>query len=196
MGRPRNFDVDKALLAAINVFWEKGYDGASMKDLTEEMGINSPSLYSVFGDKKSLYIQAIKRYVASDTCPPLDAFNEEEDITKAVRAFLETSLEHATQQSIGRKGCFMSNCVSTTTASVEESQVLLLEAIVLADKKIAQRFDKEKAKGALPETFPSFERAKLMFDLRQGYVLRARAGIRKDEMERDLDYRVSIILSL
>lgn len=196
VGRPRNFDTDKALLAATNVFWEKGYDGASMKDLTRAMGINSPSLYSVFGDKHGLYIQAINRYISNSTCAPVDAFAAETDIAKAVYAFMEAALDYATEQPTGLKGCFMANCVSTNAGSVEGVQELLLQAIVSADSQLAARFDAEKARGNLPDDFPSEERARLMFDLRQGHVLRARAGISKTEMQQDLAFRVSMVLHL
>ena len=62
MGRLREFDVDQALDAALQVFWKKGYDGASLDDLTEAMGINRPSLYSAFGNKESLFCKALARY--------------------------------------------------------------------------------------------------------------------------------------
>src|SRR5258705_12220014 len=63
MGRPREFDVDKALDLALQVFWRKGYEGASMADLTQTMGITKPSLYSAFGNKEELFRKALDRYV-------------------------------------------------------------------------------------------------------------------------------------
>lgn len=195
-GRPRSFDVDAALQAAIHVFWEKGYDGASMKDLTQAMGINSPSLYAVFGDKKGLYIQAIERYMTDDSCAPLVAFESEDDIEKAIQAFMEAALNYATEHPSGKLGCFMANCVSTNAGSVDGVQDLLKEAILSTDIRLAERFDTEKAKGRLPDNFPSMERARLMFDLRQGHVLRARAGINRKAMEEDLDYRVQMVLHM
>lgn len=61
-GRPRSFDPDKALDRALQVFWRKGYEGASLTNLTRAMGINRPSLYAAFGDKKSLFLKALDRY--------------------------------------------------------------------------------------------------------------------------------------
>src|SRR6202000_934506 len=62
MGRPRDFDPDQALEPAMEVFWEKGYEGASLSDLTEAMGINRPSLYAAFGDKEALFRRVMERY--------------------------------------------------------------------------------------------------------------------------------------
>src|SRR5947208_4189147 len=61
-GRPRSFDLDKALDRALAVFWRKGYEGASLTDLTQAMGINRPSLYAAFGSKEELFRKAIDRY--------------------------------------------------------------------------------------------------------------------------------------
>jgi AcrR family transcriptional regulator len=61
-GRPRAFDAEKALGRAMKVFWRKGYLGTSLFDLTDAMGINRPSLYAAFGDKKSLFRQALEHY--------------------------------------------------------------------------------------------------------------------------------------
>jgi len=62
LGRPRAFDAEKALDSAMQVFWRKGYLGASLSDLTDAMGINRPSLYAAFGNKKSLFCKALDRY--------------------------------------------------------------------------------------------------------------------------------------
>ncbi|HEU4650400.1 MAG TPA: TetR/AcrR family transcriptional regulator [Croceibacterium sp.] len=61
-GRPREFDVEEALAAALRVFWEKGYDGASLTDLTDAMGITRPSLYAAFGNKEALFKRALDLY--------------------------------------------------------------------------------------------------------------------------------------
>jgi AcrR family transcriptional regulator len=193
-GRPRAFERDEALLAAMNVFWAKGYDRASMKDLTEAMGINSPSLYSVFGDKHRLYLEAIDRYASNDACAPLVAFETEPDIARAVRSFMEAVIDYATTNDSGALGCFLSSCVSTSAGQVEGAQELLRRAIEDTDARLSRRFDLEKARGVLPDTFPSMERARLMFDLRQGHVFRARAGLDRESMESDLEFRVQMIL--
>src|SRR5580704_2974444 len=62
LGRPRSFDPGKALQAAMKVFWRKGYEGASLSDLTKAMGINRPSLYAAFGDKEALFRKVLDCY--------------------------------------------------------------------------------------------------------------------------------------
>src|SRR5437763_8883495 len=61
-GRPREFDIDEALAAALRVFWIKGYEGASLTDLTEAMGVTRPSLYAAFGNKEALFRKALDLY--------------------------------------------------------------------------------------------------------------------------------------
>src|SRR6202050_2744707 len=64
MGRPREFDTDAALEKAMRLFWAKGYEGTSVGNLTETLGISRPSLYAAFGDKQSLFRAALERYAA------------------------------------------------------------------------------------------------------------------------------------
>lgn len=194
VGRPKKFKREEALAAALNVFWAKGYNGASMKDLTSAMKINGPSLYAEFGDKQSLYKLTIDEYAENDACAPLVAFEGEANIYKAVRAFMAAAIDYATQQNSGVKGCFLSSCVATTAGEVEGIEAKLQKAISETDKRIASRFDSEISGGVLPAAFPSLERARLMFDLRQGHVFRARAGCDPAEMKQDLDYRVEIVM--
>lgn len=194
-GRPRQFDRETALSAALNVFWKKGYEGASLKDLTAAMGINAPSLYAEFGDKLSLYQQAIDSYTSNDACAPLVAFENEPDIQKAVRAFLGVVIDYATTQESGARGCFLASCVATDAGEVEGIQPRLKKAVNDTDRRLSRRFEAEKAKGSLPGDFPSMERARLMFDLRQGLVFRARSGCSPKSMKADLDFRTSIVLS-
>src|SRR3954465_13916988 len=75
-GRPRTFDADKALDKALHVFWRKGFEGASLPDLTKAMGINRPSMYAAFGNKEQLFRKALDRYAtgpAGYVCAALEA---------------------------------------------------------------------------------------------------------------------------
>ena len=194
VGRPISFDRNRVLVAAMHVFWAKGYDGASMKDLTKAMGINGPSLYAEFGDKRALYLAAIECYGSHNGCAPLNAFEDEPDIGLAVRAFLVAVIEYSTESEGGALGCFLGSCVATSAGEVEGVQELLQEAIQETDERLCERFELEKRKGCLPADFPSMERAKLMLDLRQGYVFRARSGALSAELLSDIEFRSKLIL--
>jgi len=194
LGRPKEFDTRQVVDTAVGIFWMKGYDGASMKDLTTGMGISAPSLYAAFGDKRGLFLQAIDQYVNSDACAPLTALEEEDDIEKAVSNFFNAAISYSTQHACGAKGCFLASSVATSAGSVDGVEKLLSKAIELTDARISARFEREKIKGTLPENFPSIERAKLLFDLRQGLVFRARSGINAKTLKRDMKSRVRMVL--
>lgn len=195
VGRPKQFDREQALAAAIGVFWTRGYEGASVKNLTEAIGINSPSLYAEFGDKHNLYLQAIDRYSNNDACAPLVALDEHDEIEAAVRAFLKAAVDYSTNHTSGAKGCFLASCVATSAGHVDGVSELLEEAIKTTDAKITARFNREKKKGTLPKDFPSAQRARLLFNLRQGLVFRARANCSAKVLLKDLDYLVSLVVA-
>lgn len=194
VGRPKKFDRDGALLKAMGVFWKLGYEGASMKLLTDAMGINSPSLYAEFGDKQALYLEAIDRYSLNDACAPLVALDEEPDIALAVRAFFEAVIDYSTEHESGARGCFLASCVATSAGHIDGTAEKLRNAIEATDTRIAARFDVEKARGTLPADFPSMHQAQILFDLRQGLVFRARSGISAEELAAAIDRNVHAVL--
>jgi len=182
-------------MQATQVFWAKGYDGASMKDLTQAMGINSPSLYAAFGDKEALYLKTIDSYVNNDACAPLVAFEQERDITGAVAAFFATTVAYATSQPGGNRGCYLASCVAVNAVEMDGARARLERAIAQTDARLAARFDLEKTAGHLRADFPSLARARLMFDLRQGLVFRARAGLAAHDIMADVDHKIASVLA-
>ena len=89
-GRPRGFDEHQALDAALAVFWRNGYQGASMTELTQAMGISKPSLYTAFGNKEQLYLTALERYHELQLVKHAEALAAEPDLKNAMRAFLRS----------------------------------------------------------------------------------------------------------
>ncbi|MCJ2185496.1 TetR/AcrR family transcriptional regulator [Novosphingobium beihaiensis] len=195
IGRPRNFDYGEALVQAMSVFWTKGYDGASLRDLTQAMGITGPSLYAAFGDKRELYLKTIDHYCNADACAPIVAFEGEDDIEKAIHDFLAEVIRSATEHASGAKGCFLASCVVTTVGQVDGVAERVEAAIDDTEQRLVARFECEIEKGTLPPDFPSRERAALLFDIRQGYMFRGRAGWNKDRMQKDIGARVRMVLS-
>jgi AcrR family transcriptional regulator len=129
-GRPRSFDRDAALAAAMEVFWEKGFESTSINDLTDAMGINPPSLYSAFGDKEKLFLEAIEAYSTrrGDSCPYADELTARGAIEK-----LLTYIAQDLTESSHPRGCLMM-MAATTSANVSPA----LQK-VLAQKRLASR---------------------------------------------------------
>ncbi len=92
MGRHREFDIDKALDAALSVFWQKGYEGTSLEDLSHVTGVARPGLYSAFGNKEALFRKALDRYDAKYMTFMSEALGEPK-VRDVVRRILEGSLE-------------------------------------------------------------------------------------------------------
>lgn len=195
LGRPRGFDYEEALQQATFVFWTKGYDGASLRDLTGAMGITGPSLYASFGDKRELYLKTIDHYIDAGSCAPLEAFETEESIQLAIRGFLVEVIRYATEHDSGAKGCFLASSVITTVGQVEGVAERVAGAIEYVETRLAARFDREIEKGTLSPQFPSSERAALLYDMRQGYMFRARAGWSREQLQEGIDARVQMLLS-
>src|SRR5438445_4345026 len=104
-GRPREFDVDQALDRALNVFWRKGYEGASLPDLTRAMGINRPSLYAAFGNKEALFRKALDRYDDGPAAYVREAL--EEPTARAVVEALLRGAVHMLSCPRNPHGCLM-----------------------------------------------------------------------------------------
>lgn len=104
-------------------------------------------------------------------------------------------IEHSTGGEGGAMGCFLSSSVATSAGNDDVVREMLKEAVADTDTRIFRRFELEKARGTLPKDFPSMERARLLFDLRQGHVFRAPAGLRSEELEQDIAPRVKMILA-
>jgi len=109
MPRPREFDVDTALERAMHVFWAKGYESTSLDDLCEATGLGRSSLYSVFNDKRDLYLRALDRYENASAARIAVALARPRPIRRALSAFLERMIDDIVAGP-GRRGCFIGNC--------------------------------------------------------------------------------------
>ncbi len=111
MARPREFDMDEALDAAMETFWTHGYKATSMTDLTKAMGLKKGSIYQAFGDKHSLFLKAFQRYTNNFYKAVKDVFAESPSPTAGMERFIEELLfDAATDQKICR-GCFFVNAL-------------------------------------------------------------------------------------
>ena len=95
-GRPRTFDPDTALRQALDLFWERGYEGTSLNDLAEAMGIASASIYACFGNKEDLFRQVMRLYSTTSGEPPRRALREQPTARAAVHAMLRATADQIT----------------------------------------------------------------------------------------------------
>ena len=110
MARPREFDADAALDRALSAFWAKGYAGTSLDDLCVATGLNRSSLYGAFGDKRSIYLQALDRYERNGVAH-IAALLAQGPIRNAFEKFLDRLIDDIVAGP-GRRGCFIGNCAA------------------------------------------------------------------------------------
>jgi AcrR family transcriptional regulator len=179
-GRPRSFDRDEVLDAAVVVFWEKGYAGASIEDLTKAMGINRPSLYSTFGGKRELFMQAIDRYASTYGNRAFSAFRLEPDNRKAVERFFKASIECATEDGKPR-GCLI-NTIATEAAENDTAlRDKLSKMFSQTDTAIARRLKANQA-GEPSGIHDPEGLARMAHSVTHSIMTRARAGATRKEL--------------
>src|SRR3954451_507928 len=124
-GRPLSFDRDAALETAMHVFWERGYEAASISDLTSAMSITPPSLYTAFGDKEQLFLEAIERYALGYGSISARALKEEPTARGAIERWLLEAANELTQP-CHPKGCMVVMAATNCSAAAERVQDALL----------------------------------------------------------------------
>jgi AcrR family transcriptional regulator len=179
-GRPRSFDRDEVLDAAVLVFWEKGYDGASIEKLTQAMGINRPSLYSTFSSKRELFIQAIDRYAATQGNRAFSAFRLEPDNRKAVAGFFKASIECATEEGKPR-GCLINTVATDAAENDAELRDKLSKMFSKTDTAIAKRLQTNQD-GETPGIRDPEGLARMAHSVTHSIMTRARAGASRKEL--------------
>ena len=181
LGRPRAFDIDRALDRALRVFWEKGYEGTSLSDLTKAIGINRPSLYAAFGNKESLFRKALDRYEKTAAFV-LDAINE-----PTARRFAEGLLHSAADMVTNPHnppGCLT---VRGALASGEEADPIRLELALRrseGEASIRKRLDRAKREGDLPPHANPADLARYLATVYQGMSVQAAGGATREQLRR------------
>ena len=182
LGRPRAFDLDAALDRAVEVFWQKGYEGASLTDLTDAMGINRPSLYAAFGNKEALFCKALDRYANGPgvyTCEALEAPTAYEVARQLLVGAIRLTTGPTTPP-----GCMMvqSILVSSDDADAMRQEVAARRAAGLT--RLRERLERARAEGDLPADSDPAVLAGYIFAVQQGISVHAAGGMAREELER------------
>ncbi|MFF6016816.1 TetR/AcrR family transcriptional regulator [Lysinibacillus fusiformis] len=126
MARTREFDEEKVLEAAMQLFWEKGYEATSLSDLTSRMGIQRPSIYSTFGDKKELFEAALRRYTTSRAADIRARLQSHVSVKQAFVTFFEEVIQAEYTKDLSN-GCFCINTMVELAPHDERFEVLTRE---------------------------------------------------------------------
>lgn len=189
-GRPREFCVDEALAAALRVFWSKGYEGASLTDLTEAMGITRPSMYAAFGNKESLFRKALDLY-EKEKLAYVGVSLAEPTARKVAEQMLRGSLANQCS-SCEPKGCLG---VISSVACGEEAESIrqdVLERGKVAKRALIERFERAKAEGDLPGHVDIEGLTNFLYALLQGMAVQAGAGASRDDLEKLIDTSMAL----
>jgi AcrR family transcriptional regulator len=173
-GRPREFDVDEVLDRAMRVFWQHGYEGAALSELTRAMGINRPSLYAAYGNKESLFEQVLGRYSEQVAGYAREALDE-----PTVREAVEHLLRGAVQATTSRgrpKGCLTVQGALACGPDGEGARVELAQWRRTAETSIRARLRRGQQEGDLPGTADPAELARYVATMVQGISVQAAGG--------------------
>lgn len=174
-GRPLSFDRDAALDQAMHVFWERGYEAASIADLTSAMGITPPSLYTAFGDKAQLFLEAIERYGKGPAGYAQRALDEELTARGAIQRLLEKAADELTQD-CHPLGCMMVMATTNCSVAAEHIQQALVKRRALGVSMMQARIQRGISEGELPPDTDAGALASFYSTIYQGMSMQAKDG--------------------
>ncbi|REF89080.1 TetR family transcriptional regulator [Methylovirgula ligni] len=175
IGRPREFDREAALDAAMRLFWRKGFATTSIKDLCDAMGIASPSLYAAFGCKETLYREAVARYLCTRGPPLWNKLTQAATARAGVRSFLLAAAEIFPESEATPAGCMAvlgALCDEWPVAIAEDVRNSRLESL----RRFRSRLEVAVIEGELPASTDIDQLSRFFIGIFQGMAVQARDG--------------------
>ena len=182
-GRPRAYQPEIALGKALDLFRKGGFAATSLDDLSAATGMNRPSLYGAFGDKRELYIKSYQRYRADARAAMLDIFREELPIRERLQRIYAVALDIYLSGEAGPRGCFTVMTAASEAVSDPDIRSLVLEGFSELDRAFAACFRRAKEKGELPASADPVVLAQLASATIHTIAIRARARVPRKELE-------------
>lgn len=193
VGRPRGFDVDLALEQALHVFWRNGYEGTSMSELTEVMGIKKPSLYAAFGNKEQLFLKAIELYENRPDSLFNSAFKHGH-IADVIRTLLVGAAENFTDTS-HPQGCALINSALSCNEASEGIKAAIQAMQANHQSALIEQFTLAKQRGELADECQPNVLAALIVTLFKGLSIQAADGVLHDDLCQIAEMAVTGILA-
>jgi TetR/AcrR family transcriptional regulator, copper-responsive repressor len=175
-GRPRGFDAAEALNAARSAFWSGGYAATSLDDLAAATGLNRPSLYGAFGDKRALYLKALGQSADESVAALTAALAARPGVRDALAFVYENAIRIYTAGEAGPRGCFIVGTAVVEALAEADVRAALAQALARMDQAFAARFAAAVAAGDLPPDADPAGLALLAAAVLNNLAIRARAG--------------------
>lgn len=182
-GRPRAFEPDVALKQALDAFRQTGFSATSLDDLSAAMGINRPSLYGTFGDKRELFVKAYQRYRTETNALFAPAFDPALTLRQMLDMVFATAINIYLSGDKGPRGCFTVMTAASEAMADPEIREIVQKAIANADRSFAERFRLAVNTGELPANANCDALAKLVSASIQSIAIRSRAHVPRAELE-------------
>lgn len=181
-GRPRTFDREKALITALNIFWERGYEPASIADLCAAMGINPPSLYKAFGNKATLFLEAVTYYEETFWDETWDKMVNEPKVHTAIKDFFDSAAEILTSPE-APCGCLVVlaaiNVSSSAQVIIDEMKKLRQEGKDIIQARLQRGVDD----GELSDEMDIEAIALSLNTLLEGMSIQAHDGMSREKLQ-------------
>jgi len=174
MARHKEFDRDEALHKAMEVFWSRGYEAASIQDLVRHMGINRQSLYDTFGDKHALYLQALDRYGQVEGRRLIELLERPGSVKKSLRQLFGEVVERALSDR-ERRGCFMGNATSELAGRCKETASRTCRNMAATEEAFYRALLRGTKEGEIKEVDDPRAVARFLYCVLQGLALMAKA---------------------
>jgi AcrR family transcriptional regulator len=181
-GRPISFDKDVAIEAAMLLFWERGYEGTSMADLTQAMGLSPSSVYAAFGDKHALFQLAVKRYMEMRAQYAVKAL-EEPTLEKSIRALFSNTIEFLTTPGHPPTCMTLAGAVGCSLAA-KPARDLMTELRKQNQAAVRERLLEARKNGELPKEISVDDYARYLSTIIAGLSIQAANGSTKAELKR------------
>jgi AcrR family transcriptional regulator len=192
-GRPRAYDPEIALQRATESFWRAGYAATSLDDLSTATGMNRPSLYGAFGDKRELYLAALRRYWELSHVAMEEALAYDRTLREALRRVYRKALAGYFGGKDGPRGCFAIGTATTEAVRDPKIRALLAEGFQMIDDAFAARIRFARDHGDLPKGTDPAALAMLASATLHTLAIRSRAGASRSMLEAIADATVHLI---
>ena len=174
MARPREFDEVTALEAAIECFWDRGYEATSVRDLAGKMGISGQSLYNAYGDKRALFAQALEHYLDHSARALIKELESSLPPKQAVRRFIEEIVARSVSDR-ERRGCFLINSALEVAPHDSELGALIADRLAEIEAFFYRSIKAAQAKGTVPRDRSAKDLARLLLGVVLGIRVLARS---------------------